>query len=152
MSSIQPDADRCQVDAREKVAGQLVVACRNRSELLEFLKKVLDQMARFVKFSIVVALSQAVALRRNDRRDAGLLQREKNPRIGIECLVREQGVGLQSGEQRIGARQIRGFSARQMKLGRVAQRIGPGMDFGAQAAFAPPNGLIPGFFWAPALC
>src|SRR5882757_2836933 len=46
-----------------------------------------------------------------------------------------------------------GLAGSQEKRGGIAQRVGHGVDFGAQSALAAPDRLVFAvFFWAPALC
>jgi hypothetical protein len=46
-----------------------------------------------------------------------------------------------------------GLSAGQEEADGVAERIGQGVDLGAQSAARSPDCLVlAGFFWAPALC
>jgi hypothetical protein len=53
----------------------------------------------------------------------------------------------------IGADQIVSLTTAQVKANRVAERIGQGVDLGAQSAARAPDRLVlAGFFWAPALC
>jgi hypothetical protein len=68
--------------------------------------------------------------------------------VPIHKLVR-----LKVRQETVGAHQIMRLAAGQAKANRVAQRIGGGVDFGAQSAAGSSDGLIRGgFFWAPALC
>jgi len=60
VSSIEPDADGGAVDGGEEVAGSFIVTRGNSPELLEFCEEVLDQVTRFIKVAVVVALNKTV--------------------------------------------------------------------------------------------
>ena len=67
--------------------------------------------------------------------------------VGDECI------SLHLRQQMISAHQVMGLAAGQEEVDRVAERIGQGMDLGAQSAARAPDRLVlADFFWAPALC
>ena len=141
------------MDGAEEVHRPLVVSCGDGSELLELGEEVLDQVACLVEVTVVGARLLAVALGRDHRRLAGLFQRGKNPCLGVERLVGDQDVGLESGKQGVRSLQVVRLPRRERKAGRVAECLDGGVDLGAQAAPAAPDGFITAvFFAAPALC
>ena len=153
MSSIEPYTRSGEVDAGQKVLGKFVVASRDGSEWLEFLKKVFDPMAGFVEVFIVLASDHAVALGRDYSDLASRLQRPDHPVIGIVGFVGEYCISLQEGKSFISTLPITGLSSGQKKANGVAQGIGRGVDLGTQTAFAAPDSRVFAlFFLAPALC
>ena len=153
MSSIEPDDAGCQVDGGQKVRGTLVVARRDRPKLLELGEEILNQVTRLVQILVIGTLVPTVGLGRDHRRLAGLFQRGKDPCLGVERLVGDQDVGLESGKQGVRSLQVVRLPRREREAGRVAECLDGGVDLGAQAAPAAPDGFITAvFFAAPALC
>jgi len=153
VSSNQPDDGSGKVDSGEEVPCGFVVAGSDGAKEFEFGEEVFNQMACFVEVFVVFALNFAVSLGRNHRGFTRLFQRQQYPLIGIEAFIGNHNVGLQLRQQLIGSFQIAGMSGREMKPGRVAQRIHSGVDLGAQPSFAPSDGLLRApFLRAPALC
>lgn len=137
----------------EEVAGGFVVAGGDGSELLELGEEVLDQMACRIKLSVIPARRCPVGSWRDHRGLAGGRQRLTHARVGIECLVGDQRVGLYCGQQVVGPLQVVCLAAGQEEADRVAQRIDQGVDLGAQSAARASDRLVlTSFFWAPALC
>ena len=141
------------MDCGEKVSGGLIVAGGYGSVLFELAIEVFHEVARLVQFLVVGALELSIALGRDHGRFSCRKQRLDDTQIGIEGLVRQQGIGLHLRQQRVSAFQIVGLPCGQQERQRIAKRIDHGMDFGAQPAFAAPDRLVFAvFFWAPALC
>lgn len=110
-------------------------------------------MSRLVQLFIVCAWDGSVGFWRDDDGFACLSQRFNHPFIGITRVVGNDRIRVNAGQQRIGAVKFMGLSRREMKAGRVAQRIAGGMYFCGQTAFAAPDAFrrpVPPF--APALC
>ena len=153
MSSIKPDDSSSEIDGTQKVSASLIVACGNGSILLEFGKEVLNQVARFVQYLVI--LTQVFTIRAwwNDDGLALRLQRLKHSLIGIIALIPQYRISHDGGQQLVSAIQVTGLSGCEVKAERIAQCIDDGMNFGAQSTFAATNrfGLcLPPF--APALC
>ena len=126
-----------------------MLACHSgwRAELLEFGEEILDEVTRFVKLFVVVALVFAIGFGRDDGALAGSFERCDDPLVGIEALVGDHGVGLDQRQQDIRAVEIAGLSGREREAGRIAQSIDRGIDLGAQSAFAAADGFVlAGFF------
>ena len=141
------------MDRAEKVGGALVVAGRDRPELLELGEEVLDQVARLVEILVVGTGRLAAGFGRDHGHLAGLGERLEHPRFGIERLVGDQDGGGKIEQQSVRALQVVRLSGRQRETGRVAERIDPGVDLGAQAAPAAADGFTAtAFLTAPALC
>lgn len=98
-------------------------------------------------------LNHPVTFGGNNRRLPGLLQRIKHPFIGVIRFVGQEGLRFKIRQKRISALQIGSLPWGQKEAGRVPQRIGRRMNFGAQSAFTAADGFVLAlFFWAPALC
>src|SRR3954467_2910906 len=153
MSSIEPDDGCGEVDGAEEVDRPLVVAGRDRPVLLQLGEEVLDQVARLVEVLVVGPGLLAVGLGRDHGRLAGPCERPEHALLGVERLVRDQRVGGEVGQQRVGPLQVVRLPRREREPGRVAERVDQGVDLRAQAAFAAPDRLVASaFLTAPALC
>lgn len=73
-------------------------------------------------------------------------QRLDQSGLGVVGFVCDDGLRGRVLEQDIGSLKIMGLARREDKARRIAQRIDPGVDLGAQPAPAAPDGL---FFWIP---
>ena len=142
------------MDRAEEVHRPLVIPGGYGPELLQLGEEVLDQVACLVEVLVVGPGFFAVALGRDHRCLAGLRQRLEHSLVGVECLVGDQSVGSEFGQQGVGTLQIMCLPGREGQAGRVAQRIDRGVDLRAQAATAAPDRLVVGavFLAAPALC
>src|SRR4051812_7640050 len=130
-----------------------VVAGRDRPVLLQLREEVLDQVAGLVQLLVVAARVPAVGLGRAHGRLAGLRERPEHALPGVERLVGDQSVRGQARQQRVGALEVVRLPGREGEPGRVAERVDQGVDLGAQAAPAAPDGLVAApFLVAPALC
>lgn len=141
------------MNCREEISGGLVVTGGDSAELLELAVEIFDEMARFVHLFVEGARGFPVAPWRNDERLPCRKQRFDDARVSVKGFIRQQGIGLHPRQQHVGALQIMGLTRGKEEGERIAEGVHQGMDFGAQSAFAAPDGLVfAGFFWAPALC
>ena len=132
------------------VVSQRVAMARNCVSLA---KKFSDQMTCLREIFVTVAMDLAIASGRNGSALARLGQGPENPLLGIMGFIGKDGLGLQVRQQDIRAVQVAGLARGQVKAGRIAQRIGRGVDRGAQAAFTASHRLVVSvFLGAPALC
>ena len=141
------------MDGPQEVASGFVVARSNGPVLLQACEEVLDQMPSLVEVAVIFARLFVRYPGRNDHCFAIVQERLDQPGLGIVGLVGNNSLRGCVLEQDIGSLEIMGLPWREKKACRVAQRIDRGMDLGAQAASAAPEGLlvrIPPF--APALC
>jgi len=125
------------VNGSEEVFGGFIVASGDASEELEFGEEVLNQVARFIEFLVVLSLYLAISFGRDDSLFACQLQGFEHPLVGVEALVGDHRIGFELGQQHIGAIQIAGLAFGEME----AERIDGGVDIGAQPAFAASDGL-----------
>jgi hypothetical protein len=75
-----------------KFSGSLVIACGNCSVLLELAEEVLHQVVRLVHLPVKGALDLSIALGWDHELFSRREQRLDDAHIGIESLVRQQGV------------------------------------------------------------
>jgi len=153
VSSIEPNSCCDEVYGSKEVPPCFVVACCNGTELFDFGKEILDQMARFVDIPIVTAQFAPVGFGRDHRDPANLGKWREDACVGVECLVGDQRAGLHCGQEVVGSDEIMGLAAGQEEADRVTERIDQGVDLGAQSTARTPDRLVlAGFFLAPALC
>ncbi len=153
MSSIEPDESGDEGNAGQEASRGLVVAGGNGSKLLELGEEVLDQMPGLVELFVEGARCLAGISRWDHGCLAGLGQRLKHPRVGIERFVGNERLGLKLRQQGIGSGQIVLLTAGEMKAGRIAERIHQGVDLGGPPALAATQGLVfASFLGAPAAC
>lgn len=153
MSSIEPDSCSCEVNGGAEVSGGFVISGSDGSELLELFEEVLDEVACLVEVTVEGTIDLAMGSAGNDDRLSGGEEGIDDPLIGIEPLVGDQRIGLHVGQQMVGADQVVDLTASQEEADGVAEGIHQGMDLGAQStARAADRLVLPGFFWAPALC
>ena len=153
MSSIKPDESGGQVNAGQEASCGLVVASGDGPELLELGEKVLDQVACRVEVVVEGARYLAGLARGDHRRLASLGQRLEHPRVGIECFVGDERLGLKLREQGIGSSQVMVLTTGEMKADWIAERIHQRVDLGGQPALAAADGLIlANFLGAPTAC
>ena len=72
-------------------------------------------MARLVDFLVVGALHLSIALGRDHELFSCRKQRLDHALIGIESFVRQQGIGLHLGQERVGSLQVMGLAGSQEK-------------------------------------
>ncbi len=140
------------MDGAEEVHRPLVVPRGDGSVLLQLGEEVLDQVTCLVEVLVVGARRLAVALGRDHRRLACLLQRLEHPLFGIIRFVGDQRIGREVRQQGIGTFLVMRLPGREGKPGRVAERVHDRMDLGAQATAAAPDRFVAVFLTAPALC
>ena len=139
------------MDSGEKISGELVIACGNSAELLEFIEEALDEIAFAVERVVASPLDLAVGLRRDDGNDSPLGQ-GVDERIGVERLVADQGLWIDAVNQRLCTSEIMGLTWREHYFDGIAQSIDEHVDFGGQSAAGSADRLLAVFFRAPALC
>jgi len=139
------------VHSGEKIPGKLVVARGDCSKVLEFVEEALNEIAFAVEHEIAIPLDFAVGLRRDYRVDFPLVQRV-DKRIGVECLVADQGIGINVFDQFLRASQVMSLTWRKHQIDGIAESIDESMDFSCQSAARPADRLLAVFFRAPALC
>jgi len=91
-------------------------------------------MTPFVSLFIVRNMNFPIALRRNDRHCAALLQGMAQV-IGIESLVTHQGIECEAVNQIWYADDLTALTGKQFETDEVAQSVGERKNFGRQSAF-----------------
>jgi len=111
---------------------ELVIACGDASELLEFGEHALDQIALFVEAPITGLRIRWSALR--TRRDDGDGSHGLDGFVEVVCVVRLVGNDVarpQAVQQRFAEQHIAALTGTEDEAHRQAQRIANGMDLGA---------------------
>lgn len=121
--------------------------------MLELGEEVLDQVARLIQVSVVIAPVLSGGMGRNDDTFARPRQRRDYPLLSIVSPVGNDGGRRRVRQQRIGAFQVVRLARSQMKRRWIAQGISRGVNLVAQPAPTAPDRLGLGSpFFAPALC
>lgn len=153
MSSIEPNDGCDEVDCGEEVLFGFVVSCGDGSELLEATEEILDKVAFLVEVQIDLSHLAPVGHGRDDGGYAGCGKRIEHSFVGIEDPVSDQYAGFQVGQKVIGPFQVVSLAGGDQETGGIAQRVGAGVDLGAQPTTRAADGLIVApFLRAPALC
>jgi hypothetical protein len=139
------------LDASEEISCELVVACGDCTEVLEYVEEPLDEVAFAIEREIASPRGFAICLGRNHRNDAAFGQ-GVDERISVIGFVAEQSVRIDVLNQRLSAGQIMRLPRGEYQLDGIAQGIDECMDFGGQSAARPADRLLAVFFRAPALC
>lgn len=139
------------MNACEKISGKLVVACGDGTKVLEFIEEALDEVAFTIEREIADSRRLAIGFGRDHWDDVSLGESVEE-RIGIVCLVANQGLGISPLKQRFCASQIMGLPRRERQIDGIAESIDKGVNFGGQSAAGSADRLLAVFFRAPALC
>src|ERR687897_2512535 len=126
----------------------LVVSGGDAPELLQLGEGVLDQVAPAVHVAVEVEAAFAAGLGRDHRRGAAGVELRPDP-VRVERLVAEQGVEIQTLDQRRHADGVVPLAGQQHEAHQVAERVGEGDDLGGQAAARAADGLASGPPLAP---
>src|SRR3954469_1670841 len=131
------------------VAGVgLVVAGGDGPELLHLGEGVLDQVAPAVHVAVEVEAAFAAGFGRDHRRGAAGIEVRPDP-VHIERLVAEQGVEIQTLDQRRHADGAVSLAGQQHEAHQIAERVDQGDDLGGQATARAADRLVPGPPFAP---
>ena len=152
MSSNQPDDRSGEVNGGQEVVGSFVVTSGDGAILLELGEEVFDQVSSSIECAIPFSTGLTPSSRRNDRVLARGRPRVDHAGIRVIAFVGDQLFRLEHREQDVGAIEIAGLPAAEVKAQWIAQRIDCGVNLGAQPAFAAADGLRAVFLRAPALC
>jgi len=134
VSSIEPNDSGGEVNGGEKVSAGFVVARGDGAKLLEFGEEILDQVARLVEVTVIVAADLAVGLGWNHHGLPGACERIDDALLGVECLVADQRIGLHSRQQVVGSHEVMGLTTGQVERDGIAEGIDQGVDFGARSS------------------
>ena len=134
MSSIEPNDSGGEVNGGEKVSAGFVVARGDGAKLLELGEEILDQMARLVEVTVIVAADLAVGLGWDHHGLPGARERIDDALLGVECLVADQRIGLHSRQQVVGSHEVMGLTTGQVERDGIAEGVDQGVDFGARSS------------------
>ncbi len=133
MSSVEPEQYANQGDGGKKRVGELVVAGCDRAILLELAEEALNEVALAIQREVGLARLAEIGLRRNDRRDATLLER-RDEGIGVIPLVGQQRIWKlirrDVVEQWNGLLDVGSLTGRERQRGGIAERIDNGVNLG----------------------
>ena len=146
MSSVEPEQYANQRHHRKKSVRELVIARCDRAVLLEPVEEPLDEIALTVEGEIGFARLAAIGFRRDDGRDAPLLER-LDQRVGVVALIGQERFGLDLVEQRHRLCDVGRLTRRERQRHGVAERIDDGVDLGRQPAAGSADGLILAVFF-----
>ena len=97
------------MDGSQEISGSFVVTGGDGSKLFELTEEIVDEVSRFIEFSVKIGRGQAMGPRRDYGRFAGSCQRLADRRVGIEGLIGDQRISGHLRQQRIGSDQIVGL-------------------------------------------
>jgi hypothetical protein len=148
----EADADRREDDSGEEVSGELVVACGDPTQMLEFVEEAFDEVALTIALQVNGADDPNVALA-GDMGGCSHCGEKIDDRAGAVAAV---GNGFAGGPQAVDeARQgglVGGLAGRQQQPHRQSRRIDDGVDLCAQSSTRTANGVILAPFFPPAAC
>ena len=139
------------MDHRREARVGFVVAGGDAAELLDLAEEVFDQMAPLVHLDVAGNVGGPVALWRDHRHRAAVVQIGAQG-VAIESLVRQQGGEVEILQKRGDTHAIVPLPWQQDEAYEIAQRINQSDDLGRQATARTPDGLIPGPPFAPVPC
>ncbi len=120
-------------------------------KVLEFVEEAFDEVAFAIEREVAIARGLAIGLWGNHWGDAPFGE-HVDQRISVISLVADQGLGVDTVNQRFCASQIVGLPRREHQRDGVAKSVDEGVNFGRQSAARSADRLRAVFFRAPALC
>ena len=152
MSSFEPSERADEVEAGEEVAGGLLVARGDGSEMLDDVEEAFDEVALTIEGEVAIALAFAVRFWRDDRANGAHLK-ALDEAVCVISLVSEERFGLDLGGECFSLGDIVNLAAGETDRQRISQSIDDGVDFGGETAARTAYGLVDAvFFRAPTLC
>ena len=153
MSSIEPCCCGGEIYGAQEVAGGLIIARGDGSELFEKAEEVLDQVSLCIDCLVEFSGHQPTGFRRYHERFSSLGQPVDHPLISVVGSVGDERLALHARQQLVGTGQIVGVAAGQADGDWPAESIDQRVDLGAQTAAGAAYRLV-GWrvFFAPALC
>src|SRR3954466_7927722 len=126
----------------------LVVSGGYCPELFQLGEDVLDQVAPAVHVAVEVEAAFAAGFGRDHRCGAAGIEVRPDP-VRVERLVAEQGVEIQTLDQRRHADGVVSLAGQQHEAQQIAERVDQGDDLGGQATARAADRLVPGPPFAP---
>ena len=139
------------MDASKKISGELIVACCDRTKVLEFVEEALDEIALAIKGEVARQRDRAAGMGRDDWGDLPVGEGVEEG-IGVIGLVTDQSGWIGVLEQGLCTSEVAGLTWRQHQFDGIAQGIDEGVNFSAQSATRSTDRLLAVFLRAPALC
>ena len=140
---------RCIIAAKLVSVFSYLVAMR--PELLEIAEEILDEMAPFVHREVARDRAHPIGLGWNDGHGASAVQFGADP-VDVEGLVGQQGLEVDTLDQRRNADAVVALAGKQQEARQVAERIDGRDDFRRQPASRSADGLILSPPLAPVPC
>ena len=152
LNGAQPDAGGSEGYGGEEVAGELVEAGGDATELFEFTEEALDQVSAAIKGGLDGALELDPALG-GDVRLSACGGDEVEDCAAVVAAVGHKGPGGGKARQKLGDGGFVGaLAGREEQAHGQTVLIDHGVDLGAQSATRPADGVIETPFFAPAAC
>ena len=139
------------MDAGQKISGELIVACCDGAEVLEFVEEALDEVALAIEGEVARQWNRAAGMGRNDRSDLPVGE-GFDEGISVIGLVTDQSRWIGILEQGLCTSEVAGLAWRKHQLDGIAQGIDERVNLGAQSAARSADRLLAVFLRAPALC
>ena len=139
------------MDACKKISGELIVACCDRTKVLEFVEEALDEVALTIEGEVARQRDRAAGMGGDDWGDLPVGEAVEEG-IGVVGLVTDQSRWIGVLEQGLCTSKVSGLAWRKHQLDGIAQGIDEGMNLGGQSAARPADRLRAVFFRAPAEC
>jgi len=118
------------LDASKKIPGELVIACRDRTKMLEFVEEALDEIAFAIERKVARQRDRATRMGRNDWGDLPVRQGFEEG-IRVIGFVTNQSRWIGVLEQGPSTGKVAGLAWRQHQLDRIAQGIDERVNFSA---------------------
>ena len=136
---------------RGKARVGFFVSRGDAPELLEIAEEILDEMAPFVHREVARDRAHPIGLGWNDGHGASAVQFGADP-VDVEGLVGQQGLEVDTLDQRRNADAVVALAGKQQEARQVAERIDERDDFRRQPASRSADGLISSPPLAPVPC
>ena len=118
------------MDASKKIPGELVIACRDRTKMLEFVEEALDEIAFAIERKVARQRDRATRMGRNDWGDLPVRQGFEEG-IRVIGFVTNQSRWIGVLEQGPCTGKVAGLAWRQHQFDRIAQGIDERVNFSA---------------------
>ena len=146
------DADSSKGDSCQEVSGEFVVACRDPSQMFEFVEEALDQVALAVELEIDAADHPDIALAGDVGGGAERGEQLDDAARAVAAVGDRIAGRPQAVDQARQGGLVGGLTGRQQEADRQAGGIDDGVDLGRQSPTRTADGVIRAPFFPPAAC